>query len=407
MRWFLSIFLVVLLVVSIGPFFSGVRGKPGENPFGVLEWDCRFDPLSYRWPFLLAAAWKAEGEYEKAERYLKRSIFLNPLDPSAWIALSDVFLEKGLKEEALHFLENSIFLDSTSAYVRWRVLLRLMTYGTSRTSPMVKNQIAQLIYLEPSKRDKLFELARMVSGSDNIDSYVPNDRDSWRAYLVWQLRRGDPSHVKAMWESMKGKGWTDERLFRYTVNGLIAKKRCEDAWSIWREWFSQDGPIHNGGFEKDIVNCGFGWRWNPHIEGLKSWGYSRSYKVEGRRSFFMEFDGDHNPYVGYPRQLVFIDKPGRYRLSVFIRTEDVTGATGFSVEVWGKGFRARSEEVKGYTPWKLVNLEFCVREIGVIWVAFIRRKTKKLNKFLGGNIWIDQVTLERVGEEEASKRSAE
>ena len=403
MRWLVLPLSTFLLWVSLGPFGAWVVGDPAKDPFRVLPKAITVDPLDYRWPYYLAQAYWGMGKRREAKSYFSKSLRLNPLDSVVWSSLADLCLDEGRKEDALLALKNAASLDPSSAFIQWRVLVRLLAIDLPSARGIAQELVSRLLILEPSKRRNLFALGEMLAGGGGMEKLLPHDEGVWGAYLRWLIIRSEVERAMVVWREMGKWGWKDRRLFRGVVDGLIARGAVAQAWEVWREEFPQDPFIHNGGFERDLLGFGFGWRFNSRISGLKSWGFACREKVEGRRSLYLEFDGEHNPQVSWPRQLVYVGTPGTYRLSAYVRTEGVTGATGFSLSVWGKGFRAQCRELRGYNPWRWVQVEFQVQEPGPCWVALVRRATRKLNRFLGGKVWIDQVVLERLDEEGVSQ----
>ncbi len=361
--------------------------------------------MDHQWPYYLAQAYRGVGEDKAARRYFTRALKINSLDPMVWSSLADLYLDGGRVKEALYALERAAFLDPSSAFIQWRVLVRLLALDLPSAREIARDLVSRLLLLEPSKRRNLFALGEMLV-KDGLGGILPHDEGVWKAYLRWLISRGEVEKAVMVWREMGDLGWRDRGLFRSVVDGLIAKGAVAQAWKVWRGEFPQDHLIHNGGFERDLLGFGFGWRFNPRISGLKSWGFTFRDRIEGRRSFYLEFDGERNPRVGWPRQLVYIGVPGTYRLSAYMKTEGVTGATGFSLWVWGKGFRARSKELKGYTFWRWVKVDFQVRDPGPCWVALVRQATRKLNRFLGGKVWIDQVVLEKLDEKGVSQGSS-
>ena len=393
-------FFLFFLWVSLAPLLAQLTGGAGGgDPFRSLSHALKLDPWNHDWSYYLAEAWRAVGQYEKSEDFYMRAIKTNPLDPMVWSSWADLCLDTGRKEDAIYALKRAAYLDPSSSFIQWRVLVRLLGMAIPEAQHMARNQISRLLLLEPSKRRNLFALGSTVVGDEGLEEILPEDPQVWRSYLQWLLPRGEVLRVAKVWEELRGRGWTDKKLFRSIVEGFIGRGHEAQAWQIWREGFANDTLIHNGGFERDFTGFGFGWRWSEKIPGLKSWGFDREDAIEGNRAFFMEFDGEHNPQVNYPRQLVYIDRPGTYKLAAYMKTEGVTGATGFSLVVWGRNVRVHGKELKGYTQWRWISVVFEVKEQEPLWVGLVRRATRKFNRFLGGKVWIDQVALERVGEE--------
>ena len=398
-----AILFASLLWLSLMPLGVQLAGDPFQEPFTVLPRLMRIEPLNHLWPYLMGQAWRKVGRVERAEGNFIRALKLNPIDSGVWASLADLYQDEGKKERAYFALRNAAFLEPLDVDAQWGVLVRLMALDLPQARDAIKTLVSRLILLDPTNRRNLFALAQVVAENGKACELLPRDRDVWRTYLLWLVSRGRLDEALTAWNRVEEEGWKDKKLLKRVVDGFISRRGYSQARKIWLEEFPGDPWIHNGGFEHDLAGFGFGWRFNPRISGLKSWGFSYDEAMEGRRSFYMAFDGDENPQVAWPRQLVYIGVPGRYLLSAYMKTEGITGATGFFLSFRGRGVNVRSREFKGYNSWKKVKLEVQVKEPGVYWLALVRPSTQKFNRFLGGRIWLDQVVLEREDEKGLSQ----
>ena len=393
------VLFVCLLGLSLMPLGARLAGDPFREPFKVLPRLMEIEPLNHVWPYLMGQAWYRVGRVERAERDFMRALKLNPMDSGVWTSLADLYRDGGRKEGAFLALRNAAFLDPLNVDVQWGVLVRLLALDLPQARATIRVLVTRLLQLDPTNRRNLFALARIVAGKGNAQALLPREKDVWRSYLLWLISRGEVDEALSVWNRLGEMSWRDRELFRRVVNGFLSKRAFSQARRVWLEEFPGDSLVHNGGFERSLAGFGFGWRFNSRIPGLKSWGFTYDDAVEGRRSFYMTFDGDQNPSVKWPRQLVYISHPGRYLLTAYLKTEGITGATGFFLSFRGRGVNVKSREFRGYNPWRKVKLEFQVKAPGVYWLALVRHPTGKFNRFLGGSVWLDQVVLERVDDE--------
>jgi len=182
------------------------------------------------------------------------------------------------------------------------------------------------------------------------------------------------------------------------IKGLFYNGKYKACWELWENRYRNEyrgNLVFNGGFERNFLRYGFSWRTQSKIKGARRVRFIHFYKAEGRRAFSMEFDGEHNPSVSNPYQYIYL-QPGTYRLHALLSTEGVTGATGFYVEISGPHFRAASNEIKGDTSWKKIELTLNLKEAGLYRISLRRNPTRKLNRFLGGKVFFDDVRLVRL-----------
>ncbi len=340
------------------------------------------------------------GNYKGAFTAYERVVSLNPLSYQAWVGLLWLSLKNGQdgidEADLIQIIDT---LNPTDFNVHWNLLLYTMSLDKPWAREVALREIRILLPLYPEKGMQFFAMAALLLGSDKaLLGFVPEEKTLRRKlldYLLFKARR--PGVALSLWSELEGEGWTDDKLFRGMISGLMGARYQEDAWRLWRKHFKkayQDNLIFNGSFENNLLNYGFSWRAYRRCKGLKWARVIHYYKTDGDCSFSLAFDGEQNPDVWMPFQYVYLE-PGSYVLQAHMASKALTSASGFSLEVSGPGVHVSSPQVKGDTEWTKMELGFHVSQPGIYRVGFHRRSTQKLNRFLGGKVFFDEVTLVR------------
>ena len=343
------------------------------------------------------------GDYPRAEEAFGRTLTVNRLFYPAWIDLMWLSLRDSDQErEVINLIKAIDSLNPMDNRVHWEILLKAMTLDAGWARDVALGEIELLLPLERNRRMQLFRMASMLLGSDDaLLTFVPGDRavkTRLLPYFLYISKR--PDLAMTLWDEICARGWKSNALFKTMIKGLFYNKSYEVSWKLWTNRFKneyKENLVFNGGFERSFLSYGFSWHYQGKVKGVKRVRFVHFFKAEGRRSFSIEFDGEHNPNVMNPYQYIYLN-PGDYVLKALLATKGVTGVSGFYVEVSGPRFRVTSEEVKGDTTWKKIEMPFTLKSPGLYRLSLRRNATKKLNRFLDGQVFFDGVRLVRLNE---------
>jgi hypothetical protein len=159
----------------------------------------------------------------------------------------------------------------------------------------------------------------------------------------------------------------------------------------------------NGDFEAGLRNGGLDWRLFPDA-GFRIAPDSFTAQ-HGARSLRVTFDGTTNPEFTSVRQWVPVDPNQRYRLTGFLKTENISTGNGLYLSVATQGGPAEeawermTENRVGTNPWIREQVDFQTGpHTRVVQVALRRRQSTKLNNQLVGKVWIDNLSLTPVAD---------
>ncbi len=399
-----GICLLFFLAASVDQLASAlIKATSGAIPQERYERLTRINPWNATNWFVLARIYDYLGEYAKARHALQRSLSLNCLYYPAWIEHMWLSMRKGAKSEGPARIARVLdLLNPTDTALHWKILIRMLALNTPWAPQLALNEIRTLLPLDARDRTQLFRIAELILGNpQDLLAFVPDEKQvkaPLLSYLLYARRR--PDLALTLWEEMKERGWKNEDLFHTLINGLFRNRKYREAFALWKKTFRNEyrnNLVFNGGFERDFLKYGFAWRVQRRPKGVRRMRFIHFYTAEGRRSFTIECDGEHNPRIMTPYQYIYLE-PGQYRLSAFLSTREVTSASGFYLELSGPHFRAISRRFTGDTDWTRVELLVSLKLAGMYRVSLRRDATSKLNRFLGGKVFLDEVTLHRLHE---------
>jgi len=393
------------LLVLVGILLTSeiIKVLPSPNMEAKFQKVTKVNPFDDEAWYTLGRIAYYLGDYPRAEEAFGRALTVNRLFYPAWIELMWLSLrDSDQGREVIGLIKAIDLLNPTDSRVHWDILLKAMTLKTDWARDVALNEIELLMPLAKNRRVQLFRMAGLLLGSeDALLNFVPHERDirtRLLSYFLFLSKRTDLA-VK-LWDEICSRGWKSSALFKTMIRGLFYNKSYEISWKLWKKRFKsqyRDSLVFNGGFERSFLNYGFSWRYQGKVKGVKRVRFVHFFKAEGRRSFSIEFDGEHNPNVVNPYQYIYL-YPGDYVLKALLATKGVTGASGFYLEVSGPRFRTTSEEVGGDTSWKKIDMPFTLKSPGLYRLSLRRNATKKLNRFLDGQVFLDGVRLVRLDE---------
>ncbi len=405
---FLWLFLPLLLgalMISLQPLAGAVANLSGGKDLekGTSR-AAVVDPLDPKWDNTLGLFYMYSGQPLKALVLQQGLVLKNPLEPQYWVELADTLLFIR-RPGGLQVVQNASFLDPTNGEYRWKVLITALQKDDV---VLASREMKALLLLEPAKRPLIFQLAyTLFQGNlaQVMAKVIPLDEQVMEDFLFYLFNHNKAKEAWTLWQDMELRDWVTDRALKGMVNFLMQNQAYSLAYSIWSRHIAEDEPgvVYNHGFEKELLGYGFGWRWNK-VKGV-TFDLSYSQHVEGRHSFHLRFDGEHNPGFVTPYQIVYLAEPGNYLLRAFVKTRSITSSEGPYLFVQGQsGSEARGPKLRGDNAWREVLIPFSLSKGDNAVVIGVRRdKSNKLNRFLGGELWIDKVNIERQEENEEER----
>jgi hypothetical protein len=186
---------------------------------------------------------------------------------------------------------------------------------------------------------------------------------------------------------------------------LVETGHADDAHAVWRQSLVAGGIGHflpgdrslvwNGGFEQELLNGGFDWRFRK-VPGAE-FSFDSHMPHSQMRALRVVFDGTANVDFRQPWQYVLLQPHTHYRLSAYFRTEDLMTSSPLRLELEEMHFGNVVEatpEISGTRSWEPYETEFTTgADVQLLRLVLRRRPSLKLDNKIHGKVWMDDVSL--------------
>jgi len=335
-----------------------------------------------------AEAWGRQ-DVSGATLLFRNAVSRDPLNGGGWLRLAEAEKAGGNREVAREILdyvhglgkntlrwtwaETLLALDLDADSVVWENLNRMIENNRHTADAL---QLADvLLAREPEAVDKRFEARNLP------------------AYMKWLIGWGRLDQALVVREKMARMGLKDPKADAWLSARLLGQKRVSDARSLGETGV---GRLTNPGFEADMANGPFDWRFSRQGSG---WKIERvaGMASEGSYSLAVAFDGKKNASFHHLSRIVPVE-PGRsYRLTAWWKGRDLSTDQGPFLEVYGhdaKGLHVKGPMLLGTRDWEKMSLKFTTPDDCHAVVVRLRRvPSRKLDNKIGGTVWVDDFRL--------------
>jgi tetratricopeptide (TPR) repeat protein len=348
--------------------------------------------------------WEMESiDPEESLRFLGEAIERNPFEQRYWLNLAQLLHSKGEKKGSEQALEKAISIFPTGYRGRWVSGTLLLQQGSfEKALP----HFAYILSHYPNRSRLVYDISsRAIRDKDLLlERLVPKDPSSMNRYISYLCEIGDAESAKRAWQKKVSYGFktSREETVRY-IEFLISRGDLHEGFQVWNEALLEQGfkipsdgnLITNGGFEQEkLLGGGFDWKIGK-VKGAEI-SFDSSVAFEGKSSLKIAFDGKENVDFHHVYQYVPLRPETEYLLKTSMRSEEITTRSGVRIEIIGIGprFYGASESLVGDNEWKEVTFTFRTPNGSQGGLVRVRREeTQKLDRFIGGTVWIDGFQL--------------
>jgi tetratricopeptide (TPR) repeat protein len=399
-----SLVIYIILIWSLSkPAFGWLAlGRADEK--GLLS-AVRFDKENATHYSMLAGYFHknlTDPDIDKAIKYYRKSLSLNPLQAGSWINLSRAYMINGQNAEAEYAIERAVALSPNNPELMWEA-------GTfwligNRTDKAV-SALRKYILLSPDKQNAVYDLSWKLNLDNNyiLANLVPGSYAYQSRYLHYLIRTKRVNESQEVWNILDINRLKKNEFISY-VNFLINNSLYEKAEKVWHEITGDTDRLNstgtysliwNPGFENEMLNGGFDWVIRE-AQGADVF-LDDLIQMNGNYSLGITFDGDHNPDITIAQQVVRVNPGTKYTLRSFIKTDALTTKNGIIIVVQShncKGLYKKSEALTGTNFWKKNTLDFKTPdECEAVMVKIRRERSDKFDNKIKGTAWIDDITL--------------
>ncbi|HLL70702.1 MAG TPA: tetratricopeptide repeat protein [Pyrinomonadaceae bacterium] len=352
---------------------------PEELPEAARQYEeaARLSPNDFRLFMELGRVRGLVGDARGGEEALRRAVALAPTYPEPRWYLGNLLLRQGRTEEA---------------------------FAELRRAGDAKPQTYRTQMLELAWRYYNGDIAAVLVAVGNSTGA----RGTFMDYLINQKRLDD---ARSLWEKFdaearKAQRDTGEKL----MLRLLEAKRFHDVLTLHQELAFVDGTpttaarerFTNGGFEAAVGPPGkspFEWQVTP-VTNVQM-GLDERVQQEGARSLRLALSTSGTLDFRNISQLVTVEPQMRYRITYYVRTEDLKSAATLKTEVVDAGEPTRvlasSEPLDiGTTDWRAVALDFTTgAQTRAVTLRIVSPQCPAATCPIFGKVWYDNFNLQR------------
>lgn len=338
--------------------------------------------------------------------YFRRGAVVAPFNYRAWTELGRANEHAGNIDAAASAFGRAVELAPEYAIPRWQYGNFLLRQGRMEDAARELRLAAE--YNTPY-REQVFGIAWNVLGNDPrvVDQFVSNKPDVKISLASFYANRGRPDDAINAWNEVP----EDLKIrYRYVAERigreLFDKKMFRGALEFYRQAGIDSAgraeAVTNGGFETQVGLAehvpGFDWgiyRTDGKVEVVRDLRTRRS----GASSIRFTFRGYTNPQLNNLQQGVVISPAGRYRLTFWVRTEDLKSASMPFIEILNgdASLAAVTPPLPtGTNDWQPISVEFKVSDTSEAFFIRTSREPCSGECPLVGVFWLDDFELTRL-----------
>ncbi|HEY0427198.1 MAG TPA: tetratricopeptide repeat protein [Pyrinomonadaceae bacterium] len=343
-----------------------------ENALVGFQRTVRLAPFDFNWWIQLGRAYENAGDMQKAENALVEAVRLAPNYTMPHWHLGNFYVRQGRETEAFAELQK---VAENNAVYREQVFSIAWDYYEKDTA-----KLEQIAGNSPAVRASLAKFYAARESADN-------------SLRVWNLLSPEEKETHLDVAKLIAQALYDKRFYRAAVHFVR---------QIGIEFNAQMETIENAGFESLISDettpVYFSWRVLP-VEKIEV-KTDPNEKHEGSRSLRILFTGYSGTELNNIYQIVAVNSSTRYRLSYWVKTENLKSAGTPTFEIINSNddkIIATGKALPSETnDWQLMQIDFTSPENAEA-VTIRTARTFCGNACpIVGTIWLDDFKLEKI-----------
>jgi tetratricopeptide (TPR) repeat protein len=418
------LFLVLLaLALAAGISYSGIRNVLAvhdaelNTPVGY-ECAAKLESDDARNWYLLGRYWQynlEDPDSQRAIRSYQTALSFDPHSADAWLDLGTAYESEGDTTAA-----SNAFLQAKRVYplspdVSWRYGNFLLRRGEPDAAFA---EIRHAVEADPKRGAAAFALCMRFDPDVNsvLDRVLPHSQDAYLNVIFALAQQEQTDQALIVWSKLAALHPRIHLSESYPLlEALIHKRQVAEAQRVWAQALAfaavsrpPDPPnslIWDGGFETNVINGGFTWRYSPFMGGVVITLDTKE-KHSGTRSLRLTFNGLSNVNFNDVCQYVPVQPATSYLFSAWVMTRSLSTDQGVRFGLQSMGDASRSiawtEDVEGTLPWTKVELPWTsASDVHELHLCVSRPPSEKFDSKIRGSAWIDDVVLVPVSAETA------
>ena len=366
-----------------------------------LQASAELEPGDARTHWLLGRyVLQADQDPGRALGPLHRAVELDTYEGHYWLDLAVAYYERGNPSQSRVALEHALRTEPTSLAIAWEAANLYLAQNDVRSAlPLFRVAVKH----DPEKTDAALDLCWRATRNISlmVSEVLPAQPAAYFALLKLLVDDKQTAPANELWRALLGKElkFPAAEAFPY-LDYLIETQQIDQARQVWADLRSSHSELPdeslnnlvcNGRFQADSVNGGFDWR-NNKIHGVEILRDPTEFHA-GSQALRIAFMGPGVADVGF-YEYVPVQINTRYRLSAFVKSEEIDTASGprLAVEDFPSGrILANTEEFLNTNDWLQHSTEFATGpESRLVTLRVLRVPGDRLIK---GTLWIADVEI--------------
>ena len=337
---------------------------------------------------------------ERAVDECSKASELNPYSSAIWLDLAQAYYFVGnipLNQAAAY---KALAVDPTTPDTAWSAANFFLIQGDTDEA---LHQFAIVLREEPSLAPSVLNICwQSLHDMQRVQRILPSNPEVYLAFIKLLLSTDDSNAAHQIWLAlMQTKAPFDYHHGLFYIDSLIQAHSVDQASEAWKQLSSMSAALQaygqpnnlvmDGSFTQEILNSGFDWRYSPApqialtLDDTEFHNAGRSLKlVYGLNG------GDAGIF-----QYIAVHPDSRYRLSAWVKSEDIETANGPALTLldgYSKAVLGSTEETIGTTPWHRLDTELTTGPETKLLMLAIQRHPGETQ--IQGKFWMDDIQLE-------------
>ncbi len=329
-----------------------------------------------------------------AARFFRQAVDQNMFYMDAWFKLAQAGIAQGDSKTALAILRFSDGLPENVFRWKWDQILLANELKAKKTCIKGINFLVK----HGKKLQDAFQLFDGFTDKNSRLGIQELDTENLEPYLKWLIRWNRAQDAWVAWQKIVEKGVQDEDIRLRYIHFLVGLKQIEKAVQVRKTGHENVDGMTNPGFEDEITNRGFDWRYTPDQKNKWTIRRSMTSAADGAYCLTIRFEGKENISFFHLYQIVPVKPETRYLLTFKWRSRDLTTDQGPFVDIYGygcDGLYAKGPMMLGTHVWQKQGIEFTApKACYAVVVRLHRQPSKRFDCKIAGRLWLDDFKLE-------------
>lgn len=384
--------------------------ESGLNTLDGYERAAQLEPRDANNWYSLGRYWQYNLENPDIKQAIldyRKALSYDPLSADVWMDMASAYEAEGQIAEARHAFVQAEHDYPLSPEASWRYGNFLLRQGELSAAFA---QVRHAVEVAPVRASAAFALFMRVDPGINavLDGALPRSQDAYLNVVNSLAAQGKTDQALVVWSRLAA--LHPHLLVRDAndfINALIDKRRMSEASRVWDQTLAFAGVVRppdppgslvwDGGFESDVVNAGFGWRYPSYVSGVQI-NLDFKEKHSGSRSLRLTFGGLANVDFSAVCQTLAVQPATTYRFSAWVRTQSLSTDQGVRFGLHpisaSQNPVAWTDDLQGTNPWKQLILPWTSgNDVRGLLLCVQRLPSAQFDNKIFGSAWIDDVAL--------------